>query len=322
MASAVAGALRETLTPLLAGADPRKRLLAWERVAEALPASDHPEFRRLVSAAVEMALIDLAGKYYNAPAYALLGGQYRDALPISWVAYIRSADELAEEIQEKVTAGFTAFKLKVEPTLSLTASASASAAGLSARMRTSRPMLRARGKNKRPIERIRELSALGVDAVETPIQCVARKVAKDHPEQVNADPDAAALALARVRAAVPAALIEHVADFDDSFALALLRHRAVDAFNVATRPSRQPAPRPATEPARRGRWRTRPARQHGRARHWHGRSRASRRGHQSRLRALGFGRPRPVGERCCHTALDLSAGLPARSVPARGWASS
>ena len=106
-------ALRDTLTPLLAGADPRKRLVAWERVAEALPASDHPEFRRLVSAAVEMALIDLAGKYYNAPAYALLGGQYRDALPISWVAYIRGADEMAEEIQEKVAAGFRAFKLKV-----------------------------------------------------------------------------------------------------------------------------------------------------------------------------------------------------------------
>ena len=41
--------LCETLTPLLAGADPRKRLPAWERVAEALPASYHPEFRRLVS---------------------------------------------------------------------------------------------------------------------------------------------------------------------------------------------------------------------------------------------------------------------------------
>ena len=60
--------LCETLTPLLAGADPCKRLGAWERVAEALPASYHTEFRRLVCAAVEMALIDLAGKYYNAPA--------------------------------------------------------------------------------------------------------------------------------------------------------------------------------------------------------------------------------------------------------------
>ena len=63
-------------------------------------------------------------------------------------------------------------------------------------------------------------------------------MAKDHPEQVNADPDSAALALARVRAAVPAALIEHVADFADSFALALLRHRSRGRLQRRTRPGR------------------------------------------------------------------------------------
>ena len=35
-----------------------------------------------------------------------------------------------------------------------------------------------------------------------------------------------------MRKAVPAAIIEHVADFDESFALALLRHQAVDVFNI------------------------------------------------------------------------------------------
>jgi muconate cycloisomerase len=140
---------------------------------------------------------------------------------------------MAEEIEEKVAAGFTAFKLKVGADFDLDCE----------RVRVCRRIVGpdaylkadASGawEEQEAIERIRELAALGVDAVETPIQCVARKVAKDHPEQVNADPDAAALALARVRAAVPAALIEHVADFDDSFAFALLHHRAVDAFNVA-----------------------------------------------------------------------------------------
>ena len=42
-----------------------------------------------------MALLDLAGKYHHAPAHALLGGQYRNELPIAWVAYIRSAAALA-----------------------------------------------------------------------------------------------------------------------------------------------------------------------------------------------------------------------------------
>ena len=40
------------------------------------------------------------------------------------------------------------------------------------------------------------------------------------------------LALARVRAAVPVQIIEHVGDFPDEFSVALARHRAVDVFNL------------------------------------------------------------------------------------------
>lgn len=224
--------LRATLLTALADADPLQRLPTWERIDEALPAEYHPEFRHLVSSAVDVALLDLAGKHYNAPAHALLGGQYRDALPISWVAYIRSAAELAGEIQQKVDIGFTAFKLKVGADFELDCE----------RIRVFRRIagpdayLKADASGAwdeaEAIERICTLAALGVDAVETPLQCISRTVAKDHPEQVNADPDAAAAALARVRAAVPADIIEHVADFDDAFALALLRHKAVDVFNI------------------------------------------------------------------------------------------
>ena len=221
-----------------------------------------------------MALIDLAGKYYDAPAHALLGGQYRDALPISWVAYIRSADELAEEIQEKVAEGFTAFKLKVGADFELDCE----------RVRVCRRIVGpdaylkadASGawEEEEAIERIRELAALGVDAVETPIQCVARKVAKDHPEQVNADPDCRRLGLgesARGRARSPHRTRRRLCRLVCPRPLAppgrgCLQRRA--------RPGRQPAPRPAAEPTRRGRWRTRLARQHGRARRWHGRGRA------------------------------------------------
>ena len=51
----------------------------------------------------------------------------------------------------------------------------------------------------------------------------------ENPETVGAD---AAAALARVRRALPVPLIEHVGDFSDEFALALVKHRAVDVFNV------------------------------------------------------------------------------------------
>ncbi len=224
--------LRQTLLAPLAGADVRQRLPTWERVDEVLPTNYHPEFHNLVSSAVDTALLDLAGKYYNAPVHALLGGQYRDQIAISWVAYIRSAEELAEEIEEKVDAGFTAFKLKVGADFELDC----------VRIRVFRRIagpdayLKADASGawseEEAIDRIRELSALGVDAVETPLQQISRAIAKDHPEEINSDPDTAAAALARVRVAVPADVIEHVADFDDTFALALLRHKAVDVFNI------------------------------------------------------------------------------------------
>lgn len=224
--------LRETLAAVLVGADPLLRLPTWQRAEAALPAAYHPEFRNLVSAAVDVALLDLMGQHYNAPIHALLGGMCRADLQVSWVAYIRSAAELEEEIVKKIRLGFTAFKLKV-----------GAEAGLDdERIRVFRRIagpdvylkVDASGawEEDEAIDRIRMLATLGVDAVETPIRAVSRTVAKDHPEQVNADPDAAAMALARVREAVPTDLIEHVADFDDAFALALLRHRAVDVFNI------------------------------------------------------------------------------------------
>ena len=224
--------LRETLAAPLLDADPLKRRPSWERVVEALPPDYHPEFRNLATSAIDMALLDLAGKYHHAPAHALLGGQYRNEQPIAWVAYIRSAAALAAEIQEKVDAGFTAYKLKVGTDFELDCErirVFRRSAGPDAYLKADASGAWA---EEEAIDRIRTLSALGVDAVETPLQCVSRVVAKDHPEQVDADPDAAAAALARVRAAVPADIIEHVADFDDAFALALLRHQAVDIFNI------------------------------------------------------------------------------------------
>lgn len=225
-------ALRETLAAPLLDADPLKRRPTWERIETALPSDYHPEFRNLVTSAVDVALLDLAGKHHHAPAHALLGGQYRDELPVSWVAYLRSAAELADEIQEKVDAGFTAFKLKVGTDFDLDCErirVCRRIAGPNAYLKAD-----ASGawEEEEAIDRIRALSALGIDAVETPLQCVSRSIAKDHPEKINADPDTAAQALARVRAAVPADIIEHVADFDETFALALLRHRAVDVFNI------------------------------------------------------------------------------------------
>jgi muconate cycloisomerase len=66
-----------------------------------------------IRAAFEMALLDLAGKHYGAPVYALLGGRMRDRVPLAWGIYQKSPDEMAADAVAGIQAGFHAIKLKV-----------------------------------------------------------------------------------------------------------------------------------------------------------------------------------------------------------------
>ncbi len=225
--------LRDLLTGVLSGLDPLRRRRAWEAVCEAIPAATHPEYRQLVAASLDMALLDLAGRHFGVPVYELLGGRYWDAIPVSWVSYLRGADMLEGEIEQKLREGFRNFKLK---------------AGWSGfdldyeRVRTFRRVagpgvhlridVSGEWEEEEAISNIRRLSGFGLDAVETPISAVARWKGNDNPELVDKNAEEVARALARVRAAVPCRIIEHVGDFSDAFPLALVKHRAVDIFNV------------------------------------------------------------------------------------------
>ena len=220
--------LRQLFLGALSGIDLLQRRRAWQAVREALPATMQPEFRQLVSASVDIALLDLAGKHFGAPVYELLGGRVRDAVPVSWVSYMRPAELLEEEIEEKLREGYREFKLKagdIEVDLER--------ARIFRRVAGDEVFLRidASGlwEEEEAIDHINRLAELGVQAVETPIAAASRIKGMDHPEEVG---ESAAEALARVRRAVPVPLIEHVGDFPDAFALALVKHRAVDVFNV------------------------------------------------------------------------------------------
>ncbi|HEY1686227.1 MAG TPA: mandelate racemase/muconate lactonizing enzyme family protein [Tepidisphaeraceae bacterium] len=67
-------------------------------------------------AAVEMALLDLAGKQQKKPVYELLGGaKNRLEIPIKFSIGLREPDDAANIAATKVKEGFTAIKLKVGP---------------------------------------------------------------------------------------------------------------------------------------------------------------------------------------------------------------
>jgi muconate cycloisomerase len=100
-------AVRDHLAPVLTGAD------AWER-----PALVHRMNTTLVGnsgahSAVEMALLDLAGRAANVPLIDLIGGAVRDAVAPMWLLGNKTTEQDISEAHEREAAGFHFFKLKV-----------------------------------------------------------------------------------------------------------------------------------------------------------------------------------------------------------------
>jgi muconate cycloisomerase len=100
-----------TVGPAIAGLDPRD-LPRCRRAVDArlsLPFDG----AHAAKAAVEMALLDLAGKAAGLPAYRLLGGLARDAVPVAWPIPWGSVEDTVRAATAAVTEGFGTVKLKV-----------------------------------------------------------------------------------------------------------------------------------------------------------------------------------------------------------------
>lgn len=67
----------------------------------------------LAKSAVEFALCDLIGKALKTPVYNLLGGKFREKVPVTWPIGQKSGEEIAKEALEAVKRGFKAVKLKI-----------------------------------------------------------------------------------------------------------------------------------------------------------------------------------------------------------------
>ncbi len=168
----------------------------------------------LIRCAVEMALLDLAGRIAKRPVHDLFGARRREAVRVSWVAFIRDAASLGPEIQERLDQGFDAFKLKV----GLDIDEDVRRVALFREVAGDRPHLKIDANGAwtadEAIENLRRLERYGIAGVETPVP-------RDDIE-----------GMARVRRESGIPLIEHVNDL--SYALSLLRADAVDVFNIAT----------------------------------------------------------------------------------------
>lgn len=64
-------------------------------------------------ATFEMALLDVMGKHFGVPVWALLGGRMRERAGLAWGIYQKSPEEMAADAVAGRAAGFQAIKLKV-----------------------------------------------------------------------------------------------------------------------------------------------------------------------------------------------------------------
>ena len=109
--ASVAAVIRDILAPSLVGEDPRR--IEWIHTLMDQAVKGYPYSK----AAIDMALYDVAGKAAGVPAYQLLGGLYRESVPISHSIGLMDMDEAVAEVRRVKAEGIRTIKLKggVEP---------------------------------------------------------------------------------------------------------------------------------------------------------------------------------------------------------------
>jgi len=97
---------------VLINADPFDSEVLWQRLFEAMRERGHSSgFYLDALAALDIALWDLKGKATNKPVHKLLGGQYRDRIPLYVGCAGRDSIAAADRAESLVAAGYRGLKL-------------------------------------------------------------------------------------------------------------------------------------------------------------------------------------------------------------------
>lgn len=101
-------AITDFLAQAVTGMDPFDLEAIHHRMDAVLPG------HHFAKAAIDLALYDVLGKKLGVPAYALLGGKTRDAIPMAWVVGMGTIDEMvADAVHHVQRYGFRTVKLKI-----------------------------------------------------------------------------------------------------------------------------------------------------------------------------------------------------------------
>lgn len=123
---ALVSLLRDEFAPLLVGQDPRDITRLWDLLyngprfgyarssGRTFPELDRRGSRISALSGVDMALWDLKGKALNLPLYQLLGGRYRDSIPLYASGGWADESEIGRQlVSYRDLRPFTAFKMRI-----------------------------------------------------------------------------------------------------------------------------------------------------------------------------------------------------------------
>jgi muconate cycloisomerase len=206
-------AAQHLLAPHLIGLDPLALPQVLARIDRLLLGELSAPYLR---AAFEMALLDLAGKFYNMPVYQLLGGKARDRVPLAWGVYQKAPEEMAVDAQAGLAAGFHSIKLKVGRRLDEDiAAVRAVAAAVGPEI---------------PLRLDANMAWRSVPQAVTAIQALAAEANIAWVEQPLGRDNLAGLRLLRQRTPVPVMADESIQTLSD--AIRVIHAEAADIFNV------------------------------------------------------------------------------------------
>lgn len=110
--------VEKVIQPMILGSDPLDREVIWHTVYNLL--RDHGQKGMPIQSlsGVDIALWDIAGKKFNLPVYQLLGGAFRERIPVyGYGMMLQRNDELEKKFAEESLAireaGYTAMKMKI-----------------------------------------------------------------------------------------------------------------------------------------------------------------------------------------------------------------
>jgi L-alanine-DL-glutamate epimerase-like enolase superfamily enzyme len=204
-------AVRDLLAPVLIGEDPTQVARLDRRMEAVLPGRQDAPAR----AAVEMALLDLIGHDAGLPVHALLGGRFRDRIPLSYSVHMDTPEQMRAAALRQRDDGFTTLKVKIgRDWAEDRAAVEAVRDGVGSTIRLRVDVNEAWRSVAEAADRIGQLDRFGLELVEQPLPAA----------------DVAGLAELRTRVGVPIAADEAVWTPEDAWRV--LHARAADAVNV------------------------------------------------------------------------------------------